>query len=89
MVQGRTLSATDYFALLRKVAALRERALWTLRDVDALLVPTVAVAARPVADIDASIETYMDFNTRYTRNCTIGNVLNLCAVSVPCGITSA
>jgi aspartyl-tRNA(Asn)/glutamyl-tRNA(Gln) amidotransferase subunit A len=89
MVQGRTLSATDYFALLRRVAALRERMLWTLRDVDALLVPTVPIAAHPVAEIDASIETYMDFNMRYTRNCTIGNVLNLCAVSVPCGVTSA
>ena len=89
MIQGRSLSATDYFALLRRVAALRERVLWTLRDVDALLVPTVPIAARPVAEIDASIETYMDFNLRYTRNCTIGNVLNLCAVSVPCGATSA
>src|SRR6516165_5673839 len=89
MIQGRTLSATDYFALLRRVAALRERVLWTLRDVDALLVPTVAIPARPVAEIDASIEAYLDFNIRYTRNCTIGNILNLCAVSVPCGITSA
>ncbi|HVI86081.1 MAG TPA: amidase [bacterium] len=89
MIQGRTLSATDYFALLRRVAALRERVLWTLRDVDALLVPTVPITARPVAEIDASIETYMEFNTRYTRNCTIGNILNLCAVSLPCGATSA
>ena len=71
------------------MAALRERVLWTLRDVDALLVPTVPITARPVAEIDASSETYMEFNTRYTRNCTIGNVLNLCAVSLPCGATSA
>ena len=89
MIQGRSLLATDYFALLRRVAALRERVLWTLRDVDALLVPTVPITARPVSEIDASFETYMDFNIRYTRNCTIGNVLNLCAVSVPCGVTSA
>ena len=89
MIQGRTLSATDYFALMRRVAALRQHVLWTLRDVDALLVPTVAIAARPVAEIDASFETYTNFNMQYSRNCGIGNVLNLCAVSVPCGVTSA
>ena len=89
MIEGRTVSATDYFALLRRVAALRRRVLWTLRDVDALLVPAVPIAARSVAEIDASIETYMGFNVQYTRNTTIGNVLNFCAVSMPCGFTSA
>lgn len=88
MIQGRSLSAVDYGALLRRVATLRERVLWTLRDVDALLAPTVMIAARPLTDIDASIDTYIDFNTRYMRNCGVGNVLNLCAVSVPCGVTS-
>jgi aspartyl-tRNA(Asn)/glutamyl-tRNA(Gln) amidotransferase subunit A len=89
MIEGRTVSATDYVALLRRVAALRRRVVWTLRDVDALLVPTVPIAARPVAEIDASLETFVDYNTRYGRNCRLGNVLNLCAVSVPCGVTSA
>ena len=32
---------------------------------------------------------YIDYNTRVHRNTGIGNLLNLCAVSVPCGITAA
>jgi Asp-tRNA(Asn)/Glu-tRNA(Gln) amidotransferase A subunit family amidase len=57
--------------------------------VDALLVPTTMIPARPIADIDATRETYADHNMRYLRNTTIGNFLNLCAVSLPCGVTRA
>jgi aspartyl-tRNA(Asn)/glutamyl-tRNA(Gln) amidotransferase subunit A len=88
MLTGRTLSAPDYFALLRRYAELREQVRWTLRDVDALIVPTTMAPARPLAAIDASAETYVDYNMRVHRNTGIGNILNLCAVSVPCGFTS-
>ncbi|MBI3530710.1 MAG: amidase [Betaproteobacteria bacterium] len=88
MLTGRTLSAPDYFALLRRYAELREQLQWTLRDVDALIVPTTMAPARPLAAIDASSETYLDYNMRVHRNTGIGNILNLCAVSVPCGFTS-
>jgi aspartyl-tRNA(Asn)/glutamyl-tRNA(Gln) amidotransferase subunit A len=89
MITGRALSATDYFALLRRLAALQERIVRTLADVDALLVPTTMIPARPLSEIDASLESYMDANTRYLRNTTLGNVLSLCAVSLPCGFTRA
>jgi aspartyl-tRNA(Asn)/glutamyl-tRNA(Gln) amidotransferase subunit A len=88
MLTGRTLSAPDYFALLRRYAELRVQVQWTLRDVDALIVPTTMAAARPLAAIDTSFETYMDYNLRVHRNCGLGNILDLCAVSVPCGFTS-
>ncbi len=87
MITGRDLRATDYFAALRRFAALRERVRETLRDVDALLVPTTMIPARPLAEIDAGLERYTEHNVKYLRNTTIGNVLNLCAVSVPCGFT--
>jgi aspartyl-tRNA(Asn)/glutamyl-tRNA(Gln) amidotransferase subunit A len=88
MIAGRGLSAPDYHALVRRYAELRERVRWTLRDVDALLVPTTMTAARPLAEIDTSFENYLDYNVKYHRNCGVGNILNLCAVSVPCGFTS-
>jgi aspartyl-tRNA(Asn)/glutamyl-tRNA(Gln) amidotransferase subunit A len=88
MLGGRTLSAPDYFVLLRRYAELREQIKWTLRDVDAFIVPTTMVAARPLAVVDASPESYLDYNMRVHRNTGIGNILNLCAVSVPCGFTS-
>jgi aspartyl-tRNA(Asn)/glutamyl-tRNA(Gln) amidotransferase subunit A len=88
MLTGRKLSAPDYFALLRRYAQLREQVLWTLRDVDALIVPTTMSAARPVTQIDAGNEAYLDYNLKVHRNCGLGNILNLCGVSVPCGFTS-
>lgn len=88
MLTGRTLSAPDYFALLRRYAELREQVRWTLRDVDALIVPATMTPAWPLTKIDASSETYLDYNMRVHRNTGIGNILDLCAVSVPCGFTS-
>ncbi len=88
MLTGRTLSAPDYHALLRRYAQLREEVRWTLRDVDALLVPTTMAAARPLAEIDVNFDTYMAYNLKVHRNTGLGNILDLCGVSVPCGFTS-
>ena len=88
MLTGRKLSAPDYFILLRRYAELREQVQATLSDVDALIVPTTMVPALSLASIDASPEAYLDHNMRYHRNTGIGNILNFCGVSVPCGITS-
>lgn len=87
MIAGRTLSAPDYFAVSRQWAALRRRLRHTLADVDALLVPTTMVPARPVAVIDATADSYAEHNLKYLRNTALGNILNLCAVSVPCGFS--
>jgi aspartyl-tRNA(Asn)/glutamyl-tRNA(Gln) amidotransferase subunit A len=89
MLAGRKLSAPDYFALLRRFAQLREELRWTLRDVDAVIVPTTMAPAWPLDTIDKSYETYLDYNMRVHRNTGIGNLLDLCGVSVPCGLTSA
>ena len=66
MLSGRKLSAPDYFALLRRYAQLREQVQWTLRDVDALIVPTTMAAARPLTEIDAGNEAYLDYNLKST-----------------------
>jgi aspartyl-tRNA(Asn)/glutamyl-tRNA(Gln) amidotransferase subunit A len=54
---------------------------------DALLVPTTAIPASPTAEIDADVETYTERNLSYLRNTAIGNILNMCGLSVPCGFT--
>ncbi|HVY05506.1 MAG TPA: amidase [Burkholderiales bacterium] len=88
MVTGRKLTAPDYFLLLRRYAELREQVCRTLRDVDALIVPTTMEPAWPISRIDASTETYLDYNMRVHRNTGIGNILDLCGVSLPCGFTA-
>jgi aspartyl-tRNA(Asn)/glutamyl-tRNA(Gln) amidotransferase subunit A len=44
--------------------------------------------AQALESIDASNESYLDYNTKVHRDCGLGNVLNLCGVSLPCGFTS-
>jgi len=87
MITGRKLSAPDYFSELRQWTALRSRVVQSLNDIDALLVPTTMIPARPVEEVEASAESYRLFNGQYLRNTSLGNILNLCAVSVPCGFT--
>ena len=89
MLSGRALSAPDYFALQRRYVQLGSQVRWTLRDVDAVIVPTTMSPPLPLSTIDTSYETYLAYNLRYHRNAGIGNILNLCGVSVPCGFTSA
>lgn len=87
MIAGRTLSAPEYLAELRQWKVLRTRVVQAFSDIDALLVPTTMIPAKPVAEVDASPEGYRIFNGQYLRNTSLGNILNLCAVTVPCGFT--
>lgn len=88
MLTGRSLAAPDYFALLARLKDLQRDVCWTLRDVDAFIVPTTMSPARPIAEFDADLDRYLAYNWRVHRNTGLGNLLNLCAVSVPCGFTT-
>lgn len=87
MLTGKGLSGSDYFALLRQWMTLRRSVVHTLRDVEALIVPTTMIPALPLEVIDANMDSYTEHNFKYLRNTSIGNILNLCAVSVMCGLT--
>lgn len=89
IMAAKGITAADYITTQWKLADLRARALAALRDVDALLVPTTMIPAVPVAEADASLEVYAQYNMRYLRNTSIGNGLGLCGLSVPCGFTRA
>ena len=43
----------------------------------------------PLADCESDLDRYVERNLAYLRNTSIGNVLNLCGLSVPCGFTAA
>ena len=85
--RGFELSAVDYVDTRRRFDAARSGLRRRLRDVDAVLVPTTVLPARPIAEIDIDADTYARFNGQYLRNTAIGNLLGLCAVSTPCGFT--
>ncbi|MGI9303037.1 MAG: amidase [Gammaproteobacteria bacterium] len=87
MIKGRDISAPDYLETTLAWERLRADTGRALRDVDALLVPTTPLPARPVSEVNASIDSYSENNLAYLRNTAIGNILNLCGLSVPCGFT--
>ena len=85
---GCDISTADYLQACREMINLRKEAARALEGIDALLVPTAPVCARPVAVVDASLESYFEANTRLLGSTSIGNVLNFCGLSVPCGFSA-
>ena len=87
MIKGKAVEASEYLQNNLAWKNLRVKAVESLKNVDALLVPATAIPALPTAEIDADVETYTERNLTYLRNTAIGNILNMCGLSVPCGFT--
>ena len=88
MVGGQKTKAVDYFQMLRYQTELKRKLSETLSDVDAIISPTTALPAIPIKTVDSNSEAYEKFKPKYMRNTQLGNFLNLCAVSLPCGFSS-
>ncbi|MEE8303202.1 MAG: amidase [Candidatus Tectomicrobia bacterium] len=88
MLRAKDATPMDYLRAIRAHNALCHKAQRTLRDVDALLAPTTMIPSLPVSEVDSSLEVYHQWNSRYSRNTRVANMLGLCALTVPCGLTS-
>lgn len=88
IVTGQEATALEYLRATQACEALRVKAHHAMRDLDVLLAPTTMVPALPVAEVDASLEAYKVWNPRYSRNTRVGNVLGMCSLTVPCGLSS-
>ena len=88
MVKGREVGAADYLQTTLEWKRLRLEAVRQLMDLDALLCPTTPIPAGSVAEANGDMEVYSRKNLLYLRNTAIGNILNLCGLSVPCGLTT-
>jgi aspartyl-tRNA(Asn)/glutamyl-tRNA(Gln) amidotransferase subunit A len=88
MIMGKDISAGQYLETTYMARQLRAQACRTLENIDALLVPTTLIPAKPVAEIDTDVDNYLAYNARYLSNTSIGNILNFCGLSVPCGFTA-
>jgi aspartyl-tRNA(Asn)/glutamyl-tRNA(Gln) amidotransferase subunit A len=87
MIKGKEVTAGEYLQTCYAARQLRASAGNTLKNIDALLVPTTPVPAQPVAEVDTTMDNYLERNALYLRNTCIGNVLNMCGLSIPCGFT--
>src|SRR6185503_16327405 len=81
---GKDLSAADYvdFGLMRAQFQREVEAL--MAPFDAFLLPTVPCIAPPIAEVNASDESYFRWNGRILRLVGLVNFLDGCAASLPC-----
>jgi amidase/aspartyl-tRNA(Asn)/glutamyl-tRNA(Gln) amidotransferase subunit A len=82
--RGERMSAADYIDLLHARRDWIEQMQIAMRGFDALLSPTVPLVAPPIADLEANDEAFFAANGKLLRNPSVVNMLDGCALSLPC-----
>lgn len=82
--RGAELSAADYLDLQRERTTWISRMDRSLAGFDAVLSPTVPLLAPPIAELQASDETFFRVNALLLRNPSVVNLLDGCALTLPC-----
>jgi aspartyl-tRNA(Asn)/glutamyl-tRNA(Gln) amidotransferase subunit A len=80
--RGRDMTAVDYVRLLGQRADVIARAEHEMAGVDALVLPTLALVAPPIAAF-AKDEDFWRLNAKILRNPAWVNFLDLCALTLP------
>jgi aspartyl-tRNA(Asn)/glutamyl-tRNA(Gln) amidotransferase subunit A len=83
ILRGESISAADYIDLLDARRSLIERTERRLAPYDALVLPTTAIAPPPIADL-ADDKAFTKANLLSLRNCSLINMIDGCAISLPC-----
>jgi amidase/aspartyl-tRNA(Asn)/glutamyl-tRNA(Gln) amidotransferase subunit A len=82
--RGAAMSAADYIDLHHARNAWIARMEAGIRGYDALLSPTLPMVAPPMAPLQASDDRFMATNLLLLRNPSAVNMLDGCALSLPC-----
>jgi aspartyl-tRNA(Asn)/glutamyl-tRNA(Gln) amidotransferase subunit A len=85
---GAGYSGPDYVAAWRRLDALRAEYLAATAGYDAVLMPTTANLPPPVDRLLADPAYFAEENLLTLRNTRIGNMMGLCALTLPTGIPS-
>lgn len=85
---GRDFKAADYVAGWQRLEALR--AMWNARVMgyDAVLMPSAPILPPDAARLMTDEDYYLTENLLALRNTRVGNLMGLCAVSLPTGVPS-
>lgn len=81
---GASMSAADYIDMHRKRRDWIMRMEESLGSFDSLIMPTVPMVAPPIAELEVSEEAFFKANALLLRNPSAINLLDGCAVSLPC-----
>jgi len=83
ILRGEAISAADYIDLVTARKSLIARAAVRLAPYDALVMPTTANTPPRIADM-ADDKAFTKANLLSLRNCTLINMIDGCAISLPC-----
>ena len=83
IMRGESISAADYVDLLVTRKSMIARATVRLAPYDALIMPTTANTPPVIADL-ADDKAFTKANLLSLRNCTLINMIDGCAISLPC-----
>jgi aspartyl-tRNA(Asn)/glutamyl-tRNA(Gln) amidotransferase subunit A len=83
ILRGESLSAAEYVDFLGARRSLIARATARLAPYDALVLPTTANTPPRIADL-ADEKAFTKANLLSLRNCTLINMIDGCAISLPC-----
>ena len=87
--RGATMSARDYIELHAARRNWIKRMEVALQGFDAILSPTVPIVAPPIADVAPGLEhdvAFFKVNGLLLRNTSVINMLDGCAISIPCHV---
>lgn len=82
--RGATMSAAEYIELQQARTAWIARVQAALSGFDAVLSPTVPIVAPPIAEIAHDDDAFFRINALLLRNTSVVNMLDGCALSLPC-----
>src|SRR3984893_7228985 len=83
ILRGEAISAADYIDLLEARRSMIARTTVRLAPYDALVLPTTANTPPRIADL-ADDKAFPKANLLSLRNCTLINMIDGCAISLPC-----
>ena len=84
IMRGEAMSAADYIDLIAARRSWIGRMEDALRGFDALLSPTVPMVAPPLAPLVDDDDAFFAVNSLLLRNPSVVNLLDGCALSLPC-----
>ncbi|WP_104662423.1 amidase [Ensifer adhaerens] len=86
---GEKITMPDYIALLDARDQLIHETVESLRPNELIAHPTLPHVAPPIAPLLEDDELFFKINGKTLRNTSIGNFLDFCGISIPCGLGAA
>jgi aspartyl-tRNA(Asn)/glutamyl-tRNA(Gln) amidotransferase subunit A len=84
ILRGRDMSAADYLDVVRERTDVVQQFEYFMRSLDAVIMPTVPIIAPLISVLDSSDDTFHRLQMALLRNPSTVNMLDGCAISLPC-----